>query len=125
MQCSLAEVAAMNLVPGVPFAVARLTQQAAAIPPDTPAPAPAEPTEDRGGALAQWVAMRCNEEEFWRFLGKLGHAVTNGKEAAEAVRRICNVQSRKEFDTDPAAEQRFHERIRIPFGRFLRGQNVP
>jgi hypothetical protein len=84
-----------------------------------------EEPELKGGALAKWVSMRCNEPEFWRFLGKLGHTVTNSKEAAEAVRRICNVQSRKEFDTDPAAEQRFHERIRIPFGRFLRGQNVP
>lgn len=36
-------------------------------------------------------------------------------EAAEFVRVVCQIKSRRELATDKAAEQRFHEYLRKPF----------
>lgn len=63
--------------------------------------------------LSTWVALRCREAAFQRFL-----QVKTEAEAITAVRSKCGVQSRREFDTDPAAAQRLHQSIRIPFAKF-------
>ena len=63
--------------------------------------------------LSQWVALRCKDPEFQRFLHAKGEA-----EAIVAVRTRCGVQSRREFDTDPAAAQRLHDLIRHPYREF-------
>jgi hypothetical protein len=63
--------------------------------------------------LSTWVALRCREPLFQRFLGAVSE-----DEAAEVVRRVCDVQSRGEIDRDPEAAGRFHEYIRIPFLQF-------
>lgn len=60
--------------------------------------------------LSQWVAVRCKEEVFQRFL-----QVTSEQQAIEQVRARCAVASRAEFDSDPEAAARLHQLIRIPF----------
>lgn len=60
--------------------------------------------------LSAWVAQRCYEAEFQRFL-----SVTSERAAADAVRTRCSVTSRAEFDSNPGAEARLHEIIRRPF----------
>jgi hypothetical protein len=67
--------------------------------------------------LSQWVALRCKEPIFQRFLG-----VSTEAEAIAAVRTRCSVQSRREFDLDPAAAERMHETIRKPFRDFYHAQ---
>lgn len=65
--------------------------------------------------LSTWAALRCREPEFQRFLG-----VHSETEAARAVRTLCAVRSRSELDSDPAAAQRFHQSIRIPYSNHMR-----
>jgi hypothetical protein len=67
--------------------------------------------------LSTWCALRCKEPLFWRFL-----AVTSEAAAVDQVRKLCGVKSRSEFDSDPEAEKRLHQIIRIPFINFVQDQ---
>jgi len=60
--------------------------------------------------ISQWLAIRCKEAEFQRFLG-----AASEPDAISKVRALGQVKSRAEFDADPEAAQRFHEKIRHPF----------
>ena len=66
---------------------------------------------------SQWLAMRCQESEFWAFLGSTIAVPMPSSEAQaiDAVRAILGVTSRAEIDTDPAALERFHSRLREPW----------
>jgi hypothetical protein len=63
--------------------------------------------------LSAWVALRCKEESFRKWL-----RVPDEQTAITAVRAICEVKSRSEIDTNPAAEKRFHDFIRLPYLRY-------
>ena len=98
--------------PGTPMALAALQCAKAA---------KAEPAP-KGGQLAQWVAMRCGEAAFQRWLQdtfpqqwEAAHGDTPAKWAASTVRAVLGIESRKELDSDEAAALRFHARIRRPF----------
>jgi len=67
--------------------------------------------------LSAWVALRCKDPLFWRFLG-----VTDESAAIETVRRKCGLLSRAEIDKDPAARARFDEIIRHPYIQFTHHQ---
>jgi len=95
--------------PGTPMALAALKS------------AKAEPAP-KGGQLAQWVAMRCGEAAFQRWLQDTfpaqwqdAHGDTPAKWAASTVRAVCGIDSRAELDNDDAAAVRFHAAIRKPF----------
>jgi hypothetical protein len=63
-----------------------------------PAPAPRKHWDDL--TEAQQAGIRCNEPDFWEFLG-----VTNSNEAAGKVRVECGVKSRAELSsTDYGSE---------------------
>lgn len=70
-----------------------------------------------GQRLSTWVALRCKEPEFRRFL-----RVPDEATAAHAVRAICEVKSRSELDSNPAAAKRFHQYIRLPYINFINDQ---
>jgi hypothetical protein len=63
--------------------------------------------------MSTWSALACKNPEFWRFL-----KVDDEAAAVNAVRTRCGVQSRAEFDRDPAARARLDEVIRFPFIEF-------
>lgn len=63
--------------------------------------------------LSTWVALRCKDPEFRRWL-----RVPDEETAVTAVRAICNIKSRAELDKDPVAAQRFHQFIRLPFADY-------
>ncbi len=63
--------------------------------------------------LSAWVALRCKEPLFWKFL-----KVQNEASAAHQVRTLCQVTSRAEFDRDPGAKARLDQIIRHPFIEF-------
>lgn len=65
-----------------------------------------------------WTALRCREPEFQACLG-----VTSEAAAAAKVRELCEVRSRGDLDRDPAAEARWHERIRRRFLRYQQHTN--
>lgn len=67
--------------------------------------------------LSAWVALRCKDPLFQRFLG-----VTSEPAAIDTVRRKCGLQSRAEIDSDPQARARFDEIIRFPFIQFSNRQ---
>lgn len=97
--------------PGTPMALAALQC------------AKAEPAP-KGGELARWVAMRCQEAAFqsWaqltfpqQWAEALGDTPTAW--AASVVRAVCSIDSRAELDSNPDAARRFHALIREPFSR--------
>jgi hypothetical protein len=69
----------------------------------SPAPPPPEkPANAPGGAYAKRAGILCNDS---RFMGWLGTPDTAS--AAAWLRSITGVASRREYDSDPAARQRF------------------
>lgn len=87
---------------------------------DDEKPVPPKGTE-RKGDLCYWTVMRCAEPTFWEFLGHTfpsADPVTNAAQAADLVKFVCTVESRKEFDTDPQARARFDRLIRHPYQKW-------
>ncbi len=87
---------------------------------------PARPREPMGDACYKTV-MWCQEPEFWRFLNeeyRFDEPVTNTKEAAAAVRYVCAVESRKELDAKPTANERWSRLIRGPYSKWLIARGV-
>ena len=83
----------------VPVAVARLQKQV-------------EKWKPEKISLAQQAGIMCGEPTFLRFLEEnyahIGKA-DNDFGAVQMVREICGVVSRSEFDSDPAAGQRWRD----------------
>ena len=79
-----------------------------------------EPPKEPIGAICQWLVMRCNEPDFWRWLNiDLSYSVGNENQAAEAVKHILGVTSRKDVDGNPEAVECFHSYIRRPYQAWL------
>lgn len=90
------------------------------------------PVERKGGPLAALAGMFCGQEKFWAWANSVDPtgwaralAMSDVREpsyvAAEWIRLSCNIRSRAELDHDTAAAKLFHEKIRIPYSRFLEG----
>lgn len=80
-----------------------------------------KPRAHMGDACYRTV-MWCAEPTFWAFLNERNlsaDAVTNAREAAELVKFLCAVDSRKEFDTDNEANKSWHRLIREPYRLYL------
>jgi hypothetical protein len=103
--------------PDAPVVLARLNQEAAKT------SAQKEIIEqDKGGFLSQWLAMRCGEHEFWEFMESAMNIDITSKENCDYdVKRYLRISSKKEIDNDKDAEKRFHERIRLPYAKWLQG----
>ena len=104
--------------PGTQMALARLKTDSEAVK-DT-----VKDTVKDKPLWSSWLAMRCKEPEFHMWLLSRYPLVRphDGSDAGTMVRSICEVQSRAEIDTDPAAAERFQERIRKPWAEFNRGR---
>lgn len=101
--------------PGTPVAIAALKTGYAAV-------AEPDPPKEPVGPLCKWLVMRCAEPEFWRFLESEvtdGYPVKDEKYAGQVVKDFLGIESRKEVDTDEAAEKQFHDFVRVPFQRWL------
>jgi len=117
LQCTLAEFAALGTVPGTPFGLARITQEAAIA--GAQAEAVKEPKEKpkHKMALSGYAAMFCEMPEFWKFLIEKfpPYAVENKDQAAQCVREVCGVRSRSEFDSSHEEGDRFRRLIAAPW----------
>lgn len=66
----------------------------------------AEPKAKKG-SLAQQAGILASDARFLAFLAETHPHIV--KEGADAIREICGVDSRAEFDTDPHAGQRWRQ----------------
>jgi len=60
-----------------------------------------------------WTVQRCREQAFQQFMG-----VDSEQAAADAVRERCAIETRAQLDRDPAAKQRWDERVRRPYLKY-------
>lgn len=110
LQCTLSEVAAMGLIPGVPFALARLEKQAAGKP-----VAPQE-SKEKAGELCIMACTFCADPLFWEWAGWADDAfITSESEAKQFILDVCEIDSRKKLDDFSSAARTFHNEIRKPF----------
>jgi hypothetical protein len=73
----------------------------------------------KGGELAKWAGILCNDPIFWKWLTldtlHLGFEITNNTQARMRVIEICGIMSRAELDHDPAAAKIFREEVMAKF----------
>jgi hypothetical protein len=95
--------------------------------------APSEPVpkaEERPfrGELCRWTAIRCEEPAFAAWLESAYPAIwaehfpglPANEAAAECVRNLCGVASRRELDTNEAAAALLHSNVRKPYAAWLK-----
>lgn len=113
--------------PDVPMALARLTIEA------SKERAQAEMVEDKpkGGLLSQWLAVRCGEPEFWKFMEneliKLHDGVffiNNETDCDIHVKEFLQITSKKELDNNQSAADAFHKLIRQPYAKWMAGARM-
>ncbi len=91
-------------------------------PPEKTAKQPREPMGDACYRTVMW----CQDPEFWKFLESHypDAIINNAIHAAEYVKTVCDVVSRKELDTEPEANRLWHEKIRGPYSKWLIARGV-
>jgi len=79
------------------------------------------PREQLGDACYRTV-LWCNEPKFWAWIESVDVHVSIEKEqhAKMWVFAQCEVESRKELDTDNEANKRWHREIREPYSQYLK-----
>ena len=80
----------------------------------------------RLGDLAYRAVQWCKEPEFRAWLGVAGDFVNELTEdaASEVIKGWCEVDSRKELDTNPRAKQLFNQLIRGPYQKHLMARGI-
>ena len=63
------------------------------------------------GQLCLLAIQLCKNHEFWEWTG----VAESEQRAKEFILTVCEIQSRKELDTNEDAAEKFHRLIRIPF----------
>lgn len=90
-----------------------------------PRPAPRAREHQSLGLNCYWSVLRCTEPVFWDWLNHRfpgGEPVRSEAQAANLIRTVCGVESRKEFDSNPEGRIAFKRQIRDPWSRhFLAG----
>lgn len=69
---------------------------------------------------AAFCAMACNEGAFHRFLDEeFGEPVANNLEAADVVRKLLGIQSRRDLDANDMSARRWHD-LKAQYDNWLR-----
>ena len=76
------------------------------------------PDRPKGGELAKWAGILCNDPMFWKYVG-----VTDSEGARKLITGACHVSSRTELDHDKKAAEYFRE-ITRNFDEWRRRQNI-
>ena len=82
--------------------------------------ASAQDPKPKGGQLCRLAAQFCQQAHFQAWTN-----TSTPDEAAQWVRRTCEITSRVELDHDPAAAARFHDRVRRPYLEHLYPGGAP
>lgn len=71
------------------------------------------------GRLALLAVQFCQHTEFRQWAGQWFDAgALSEDQAADLIRKTCNIVSRRELDTAPYAAEIFHEQFRKPFNAY-------
>lgn len=100
--------------PGTPIALAALKVGTQLEKDQSTEPA-AETT--KGGPLAKWAAMRCQDVRFQKWIGVDGEYA-----ARQNILRVCGIKSRAELDNDKQAAELFDYHFRNPWGTYCEMQ---
>ncbi len=73
-----------------------------------PLPASNEPPARADTRLAQKAGKLCNDPRFWKFCQEDGCIIHDKDQAAEHVRAVCEVQTRRDIRPGTVAEQRLN-----------------
>lgn len=67
--------------------------------------------------LVQIAGMLPRDPEFREYVRQhnVPPRIVNVDEAAHFIRTVCEIESRRELESDVGAQRRFHSRIRKPF----------
>lgn len=106
LQCTLAEIAALGLIPGTPFGIARITGTASM---KTVEPV-VEASAEKIGSLCVLACRWCKDPNFWKFA-----EVSDEAGAKRWILDACQVDSRRSLDTFDFAADLFHKFVRKPF----------
>jgi len=115
LSCSLSEFAALNVIRGAEFAIARMTEAASLN--NAQQETIAKEEDQAMGALCKWAVMRCKEPDFWKFLKELSDGVfwiASEDHAKEYLLNCFGIESRKELDRPDVAIE-FKSQIMQPW----------
>lgn len=119
MQCSLSDVAAMNLVPGVAFGIARITGESTITPvtqPIAPVVAPTQEPKKKAGELCIVACNFCKDPLFWKWLKEEWEYVAESElDAKHFLLDTLEIASRIEIDNSEVSRNNFMRYIRSPF----------
>lgn len=120
LDCKLADIAALGMIPGTPFGIARITGESTVAEPEK---APAE----KPGQLCVMACNFCKDSLFQQWVGAVtGEPYESVTEevAKQYILMRCRVESRKELDHGEGTE-RFHRKIRGPFMEYRAKFSTP
>lgn len=81
---------------------------------------PPQPEKPKGGPLAKLAGMWCNDPKFWEWAAQsCGAEVSCEQHAADVIRAWCEIDSRAELDSSPAAGALFQRFVRGPYMKHL------
>lgn len=86
-----------------------------------------EPVNDiqKGGLLSQWLAIRCGEESFWRFVenqcGFNEGWIKSSLECDSEVKGWGEFESKKQIDNETDLTAWFHREIKLPYAQWVSG----
>ena len=116
LQCSLAEVAALGLMPGTPFGIARISGESSLPRENNTDIIEVDCPHTKPGPLCILACRWCKDPEFWSFVQCHGLYVCQSEFSAKTwILEQCGVSSRKLLDEDKYASHRFHALVRDPF----------
>ena len=76
--------------------------------------------ENRMNGLGLLAVRWCKETMFWEWLeDNFGEDIDSEEAASDAIKAICNIETRKELNTNVPAAEFFNKHIRIPYMNFL------
>ncbi len=111
--------------------------------PEKPAPARKTVQRERMAPLCEWAVYRCAEPQFQQWIRPLYDRLMGGngrgwgdvtpdndfrgnvaEYTAHCIKVLCQVESRKDFDTDAAAGERFKLLVMRPYAAWLKEQQA-
>jgi hypothetical protein len=85
---------------------------------------PAKIAGPRMGDCCRRAVMWCAEPQFWDWINAFdeGACIKTADDAKSWVCMVCEIDSRKELDTDNEANKAWHRLIREPYRQYLESQ---
>jgi hypothetical protein len=114
--CSLADIAALNLMPGAAFGLARITGESTIAPVDV---APKPEAGEKIGPLCRLACQFCASPNFRLWLATFEYISFDEDEAKIWLLATCGIASRKVLDNCPDSADDFHEYVRKPYMAWL------